>query len=150
MQDRFWEKGLAALTAEEWEALCDGCGRCCLVKLEDEDTGEIFTTSVVCALYDTERGGCSAYARRHALMPDCLRITPETIGHISWLPETCAYRRVHEGRPLPAWHPLICGDPQGPRRAGASILGHVISERDVKEDDLPQFMTDWPAPPEQS
>ena len=143
---KFWEKGLAELTAAEWEALCDHCGRCCLVKLEDEDSGEIFTTRVACALYDIRRGGCRAYGERHARMPDCLRLTPESIGRIPWLPESCAYRRVHEGRPLPAWHPLVCGDPLGPEKAGAAIRGRVISEALVPEEDLPHYMADWPEP----
>jgi len=137
----FWKsKSLEELSPEEWERLCDHCGQCCLIKLEDEDTGEIFTTTVVCRLYDTARGGCGAYAERFALMPDCVRLTPETVRAISWLPETCAYRRLAEGRDLPAWHPLITGTRETVTRAGAAITGKVVSEAAVAEEDLPRFI----------
>jgi len=130
----FWKrKKLAEMSREEWESLCDGCGRCCLVKLEDEDTGEILTTSVVCALYDTERGGCSDYANRHAHMPDCIGLTP------------------YEGRDLPPWHPLRSGDPDTVREAGISILDEVISENGVEIEDLPAYIREWPdmGPPQE-
>ncbi len=141
----FWKrKKLAEMSREEWESLCDGCGRCCLVKLEDEDTGEILTTSVVCALYDTGRGECSDYANRHAHMPDCISLTPENVGTITWLPATCAYRLLHEGKDLPPWHPLRSGDPDTVREAGISILDEVISEAGVETEDLPAYIREWP------
>ncbi len=144
----FIHKPLEELTEEEWEALCDGCGRCCLVKLEDEDTGRILTTCVVCALWDTENGGCRDYANRFSRMPDCLRVTVENARSLSWLPDTCAYRRRAEGRPLPGWHPLLTGDPASVHAAGASILGRVVSEEAVALEDLPRFVTDWLSPPD--
>jgi len=148
----FWKrKKLAEMSRQEWESLCDGCGRCCLVKLEDEDTGEILTTSVVCALYDTERGGCSDYANRHAHMPDCIGLTPQNVGTIRWLPATCAYRLLYEGRDLPSWHPLRSGDPDTVREAGISILDEVISETGVEIEDLPAYIREWPdmGPPQE-
>ncbi len=144
----FIHKPLEELTEEEWEALCDGCGRCCLVKLEDEDTGRIYTTAVVCALWDTEQGGCRDYANRFARMPDCLRVTMENARSLSWLPDTCAYRRRAEGRPLPGWHPLLTGDPASVHAAGASILGRVVSEEAVAVEALPRFIVDWLSPPD--
>ncbi len=141
----FWKrKTLEQLSREEWESLCDHCGRCCLVKLEEEDTGAIHYTRVACALYDCEHGGCTAYAARHEHMPDCLRLTPKSVREIPWLPETCAYRRLAEGRDLPDWHPLITGDPDSTRKAGMAIRGRVISEREVDIDDLPGLIHDWP------
>ncbi len=152
MTPPFWKrKKLAEMSRQEWESLCDGCGRCCLVKLEDEDTGEILTTSVVCALYDTERGGCSDYANRHAHMPDCIGLTPQNVGTIRWLPATCAYRLLYEGRDLPSWHPLRSGDPDTVREAGISILDEVISETGVEIEDLPAYIREWPdmGPPQE-
>ncbi len=141
----FWKhKSLAQMSTEEWESLCDHCGRCCLVKLEDEDSGEIFTTSVVCRLFDTECGGCSAYDARFAHMPDCIDLTPENVGDIPWLPATCAYRLLHEGRDLPPWHPLRSGDPHSVREAGVAVIDEVISEAAVREEDLPAYIRDWP------
>ena len=141
----FWRrKTLEEMTPEEWEALCDHCGRCCLVKLEEEDTGEIHFTSAVCALYDLERGGCTAYENRAERMPDCVPLTPEKVRALSWLPSTCAYRLLAEGKDLPDWHPLVSGDPASVRRAGVSILGRVVSERDVAIDDLPDLIVSWP------
>lgn len=143
-QKPFWRrKTLEQLTTQEWESLCDHCGLCCLVKLEEEDTGTIHYTRVACALYDCENGGCTAYAERHERMPDCLQLTPESVRRISWLPSTCAYRRLAEGRDLPSWHPLVTGDPQSTARAGRSIAGRVISERDVDVEDLPTLLHDW-------
>jgi hypothetical protein len=144
----FIHKPLEALTPEEWEALCDGCGRCCLVRLEDEDTGRIYATSVICALWDTEKGGCRDYANRFSRMPDCLRITPEVAARTPWLPETCAYRRRARGEPLPSWHPLLTGDPESVHRAGASVLGRVVSEEAVPLEELPEHICDWLSPPD--
>ena len=145
MTEPFWKtKRLEEMTPAEWESLCDGCGRCCLVKLEDEDSGEILVTSVVCALYDTERGCCSDYDGRFSAMPDCIDLKPENIAAIRWLPATCAYRLLHEGRDLPPWHPLRSGDPATVREAGISIIDEVISEAAVDVDDLPAYIREWP------
>ncbi len=141
----FWRrKRLEEMTPEEWESLCDHCGRCCLVKLEDEDTGEIHYTTAICALYDCANGGCVAYAERQRKMPDCVRLTPEAVRTLSWLPSTCAYRLLAEGRDLPPWHPLLSGTPDSVVEAGVSVLGKVVSERDVALVELPQLIVKWP------
>ncbi len=140
----FWRrKRLEDMTAEEWESLCDHCGRCCLVKLEDEDTGEVHYTTAICALYDRVNGGCRAYAERHRLMPDCVRLTPGSVRTLSWLPPTCAYRLLAEGKDLPSWHPLVSGTRESVVAAGISVLGKVVSERDVHIDDLPRLIARW-------
>ncbi|MBK8507489.1 MAG: YcgN family cysteine cluster protein [Candidatus Competibacter sp.] len=127
---RFWEsKPLAELTSDEWEALCDGCGKCCLHKLEDEDTGELFHTNVACKLLDLGTGCCSRYAERFRWVPDCLQLTPALARHTHWLPPTCAYRLRAEGRALPDWHPLRTGDRESTRRAGMSVCGWAVPER---------------------
>ena len=125
---RFWEKPLASLSRAEWEALCDGCGKCCLHKVEDEDSGAVYPTNVACKLLDLSTARCRDYRNRRAYVPDCLRLTPRLAGQLAWLPETCAYRLRAEGRPLPDWHYLICGDREAAHRAGASVIGKAISE----------------------
>lgn len=131
LRDRFWELPLERLTREEWEALCDGCGRCCLHKLEDEDTGEIVHTNVACKLLDTATARCKDYRHRKAFVPDCLRLTMRNVHEVNWLPVTCAYKLRAEGKPLEPWHPLLSGDPQSVHRAGISAAGKVISENDA-------------------
>ena len=126
--NRFWEKPLESLSRTEWEALCDGCGKCCLHKVEDEDTGDVYPTNVACKLLDLKTGQCSDYRHRRAHVPDCLRLTPRLAGQVAWLPETCAYRLRAHGEPLPEWHYLICGDRDAVHRAGASVKGKAISE----------------------
>lgn len=124
----FWERPLDQLNREEWEALCDGCGQCCLHKVEDEDTGEIYHTNVACKLLNLKTAQCSDYANRRKFVPDCMKLTPETAGRLSWLPPSCAYRLRADGDPLPEWHYLVCGDRDAVHRAGISIAGKVISE----------------------
>lgn len=129
---RFWEdKPLEALDRAEWEALCDGCGRCCVHKLEDEVTGELFPTNVACKLLDRHSGRCGDYRHRRALVPDCLRLTPKLAHDIDWLPDTCAYRLRANGQQLADWHPLVSGDPESVHRAGISTRGWTVSELDV-------------------
>ena len=141
----FWRKPLAELTKREWEALCDGCGRCCLVKLEDEDTGAIHFTDVACKLFDSGACRCRDYARRSRIVTDCIRLTAENVETIPWLPPTCAYRLRREGKDLPDWHPLVSGDPETVRSAGVSAHGKVSAfEDDVPVDDLPDFIVAWP------
>ena len=125
---RFWDKPVSALNREEWEALCDGCGKCCLHKLEDEDTGDVWRTNVACRLLDLSTARCADYRHRKAIVPDCLRLTPRLVMDVPWLPDTCAYRLRAEGRPLPAWHYLECGDRDAVHRAGQSVVGKAISE----------------------
>ena len=127
-EPRFWDKPIDTLTRAQWEALCDGCGQCCLHKLEDEDTGAIHRTNVACRLLDLGTARCSDYRHRKALVPDCLRLTPRLALTVPWLPQTCAYRLRAEGEPLPAWHYLECGDRDAVRRAGVSVAGRAISE----------------------
>jgi uncharacterized cysteine cluster protein YcgN (CxxCxxCC family) len=144
LRERFWELPLAALDRAEWEALCDGCGRCCLHKLEDEDTGEIAHTNVACKLLDTETARCRDYRHRKAFVPDCLRLTLRLVGTVPWLPGTCAYRLRAEDKPLPEWHPLLNGGPEAMRRAGMCVAGKVVSENDAGP--LEHHIVDWDTP----
>jgi uncharacterized cysteine cluster protein YcgN (CxxCxxCC family) len=142
----FWKKPLEALTRAEWERLCDGCGRCCLVKLEDEDTGRIHYTDVACRLLEAGACRCSNYGHRRERVPDCVKLTPQTVRTIPWLPPTCAYRLRAEGRDLPSWHPLMSGDPESVHRAGVSVRGRIGAiEDDVPAQDLPDYIVSWPA-----
>lgn len=126
--DRFWEKPLSALSRVEWEALCDGCGQCCMHKVEDEDTGEIFATNIACRLLDLTTCQCSDYRRRKYFVPDCIQLTRRNVDSFEWLPETCAYRRRAEERPLPKWHYLLSGDREAVHTAGVSVRGKAIAE----------------------
>ena len=129
---RFWDdKPLAALDRAEWEALCDGCGKCCVHKLEDEETGELFPTNVACKLLDRHSGRCSNYRHRRAFVPECVRLTPKLAATLDWLPDTCAYRLRAEGKALPDWHPLNSGDPESVHRAGISVRGWTVSETEA-------------------
>jgi len=126
--DRFWERPIESLSREQWEALCDGCGKCCLHKVEDEDTGAIYPTNVACKLLDLKTAQCRDYRNRKIYVPDCLRLTPRLAAELAWLPDSCAYRLRADGRPLPAWHHLISGDREAVHRAGMSVAGKAISE----------------------
>ncbi len=129
MSARFWEDvPLAKLDRAQWEALCDGCGKCCVHKLEDEETGELLPTNVSCRLLDRTTAQCSDYKHRHAYVAECVRLTPAKLAEIDWLPATCAYRLREAGEPLPAWHYLVCGDRDAIHRAGKSVVGRTISE----------------------
>jgi uncharacterized cysteine cluster protein YcgN (CxxCxxCC family) len=142
----FWKKPLESLTRSEWEQLCDGCGRCCLVKLEDEDSGEIHYTDVACRLLEASTCRCRAYGPRQKRVPDCVKLTLEIVQKIPWLPPTCAYRLRAEGRDLSWWHPLVSGDPESVHRAGVSVRGRIGAfEEDVPVDDLPDHIAAWPA-----
>lgn len=131
LRKRFWELPLGDLTRAEWEALCDGCGQCCLHKLEDDDTGEILHTNVACKLLDTASARCGDYRHRKAFVPDCLRLTARNVTDIAWLPNSCAYRRRAQGRRLPDWHYLLTGDREDVVRAGVSVIGRVVSETEA-------------------
>jgi uncharacterized cysteine cluster protein YcgN (CxxCxxCC family) len=132
LRPRYWVgRTLAQLSREEWEALCDGCGKCCLHKLEDEETGRVYRTNVACRLLDRATARCSDYKHRKAQVPDCVQLKPGSVSKLEWLPATCAYRRVDEGLPLPDWHHLVCGDRNRVHEVGASIVGWTVSEADV-------------------
>ena len=136
MSERFWENlALSEMNREQWEALCDGCGRCCVVKVED-DGGEFQPTAAACKLLDLEACRCTDYAERTRWVPDCLELTPELAHTLEWLPPTCAYRRLARGQGLPEWHPLCTGDPDSVVKAGISMRGRLVSETLVHPDDL--------------
>ena len=139
----FWKaKRLDEMTREEWESLCDGCARCCIIKFEDEDSGRIYHTNVVCHLLEIYQCRCTRYDERSVLVPMCVTLTPELAGSLVWMPETCAYRLLAEGKPLPLWHPLVSGDLNTVHKAGISVRGKVVSGKDVEEDDLPDYVVD--------
>ena len=143
MSGRFWEDvPLEQLDRAQWEALCDGCGKCCVHKLEDEDTGELLPTNVACRLLDRRTGLCSDYKHRRAYVPECVRLTAGNVDGIDWLPSTCAYRLRADGEPLPAWHYLLTGDRESVHRAGQSVRGWTVSEADAGE--LEHHLTDRP------
>jgi uncharacterized cysteine cluster protein YcgN (CxxCxxCC family) len=140
----FWQtKTLEQMSPAEWESLCDGCGLCCLIRFEDEDTGEIIPTRVACKLFDDQLCRCSDYEGRKAKVPDCIKLTPGNIEDLLWMPKSCAYRRLHEGRGLASWHPLVSGDPESVHRAGVSIRGQTVSEATL---DDPEDAVDFEAP----
>lgn len=138
----FWERlPLEAMTDAQWESLCDGCGKCCLNKLQDEDTGALAYTNAACQLLDVHTCRCSDYAHRWDHVPDCVKLVPAAIRRLRWLPSTCAYRRLAAGDPLPDWHPLITGDPDSVHRAGMSVRGRAVPETAVA--DLEDQIVDW-------
>lgn len=145
MYTPFWKvKSLREMNEQEWESLCDGCGRCCLIKFQDVDTGRLLYTDVACRLLDTAACRCSNYEKRTQLVENCLDLRWEDASVFETLPSTCAYRRLHEGRGLPAWHPLITGDPESVHRAGISVRGRVTSEEHVHPEELEDRESDWP------
>jgi len=134
---------LENLSPAQWEALCDGCAKCCLHKLEDEDSGEIFYTKVRCRYLEEEHCRCSDYANRSVLMPNCIQLKPGMTADLQWLPSTCAYRLRGAGESLPAWHPLVSGDPDSVHRAGVSIRGRAISDEFVHPDGFDEHVVNW-------
>jgi uncharacterized cysteine cluster protein YcgN (CxxCxxCC family) len=141
MEAPFWEiKSLRQMTREEWESLCDGCGICCLEKVIDEKTGETRLTSIACEFLDISTCRCTIYGLRTVANPTCIQLTPKNIKKLKWLPRTCAYRSIAEGRALPSWHPLLSGDPAAVHRAGISVRQRVVSGLHVREEDLKRFL----------
>lgn len=142
----FWKrKSLREMTRAEWESLCDGCGKCCLLKLLDEDSGAVDYTDVACKLLDIETCRCRDYKNRNRLVPGCVVLAPGKLEHLPWMPSTCAYRLLHEGKELPGWHPLVSGDAATVHSAGISVRRRVIPEMLVDEDDLEDRIVTWPA-----
>ena len=140
----FWkEKSLQEMNPQEWESLCDGCARCCLHKLEDEDTGEVFYTSVVCQYLDEDRCQCSDYENRNKNVPNCVHLSIDRIEEFHWLPGTCSYRLLSEGKDLPNWHPLVSGRKESVIEAGMSVKGRVIDERFVHPDGYEEQIIVW-------
>lgn len=141
IRQNFWKtKTLAEMTLEEWEALCDGCGICCLYKVEDENTGEVKLTNVACRFLDLEQVRCELYNSRLQAMPTCIQLTPSKVKKLQWLPETCAYRLIIEGKPLPDWHPLVSGDAQSIHRMGISVKGKVIPESEANLNHIEDYV----------
>ena len=141
LEPEFWrKKTLEEMSEAEWEALCDGCGKCCLLKLEDEDTLKVTYTSIACRLFDDQTCRCGNYALRNTLVPQCVALTPETVrAEKDWMPRSCAYRLLAEGYDLYAWHPLVSGDPESAHKAGVSVQGRTIPEYEVDLEDAPNF-----------
>lgn len=143
-QSPFWERlSLADMNNAQWEALCDRCGRCCLEKLTDRRNGKVFYTSVVCPLLDTVSCQCRNYHHRHGIVPNCIGLTPRNLRSCRWLPRTCAYRLLLEGRTLPSWHPLVSGNPETVHEAGISIRGRHLHPLATGGAKLEAFIVDW-------
>ncbi|USD39312.1 YcgN family cysteine cluster protein [Ferrimonas sp. SCSIO 43195] len=144
-QQPFWHKPLQDMTEKEWESLCDGCGKCCLNKLIDDDTEEVYFTNVACKLLNDKTCDCQKYERRFEWVPDCYKVTPENVATIEWLPPSCSYRRLQEGRGLPSWHPLLTGSKSEMHKQGMSVRRKVLSELHVGPDpDLIGYIVVWP------
>ena len=140
----WWEAvSLADMNDTQWESLCDGCAKCCLVKLEDYDSADIYHTNVTCQLLDTESCRCSDYAGRHKVVDDCIKLDRTNINTLSWLPKSCSYRLIADGQPLPDWHHLRSGDAEMIHSYGASLRGKVVSELEVREEDIEDYIIKW-------
>ena len=146
LRKNFWEKvPLTKMSRPEWEALCDGCGKCCLNKLEDEDTGQVALTNVACRLLDDQTCQCSQYPIRHNFVPECIVLSPDNMEeNLYWMPETCAYKLLWNGRPLPDWHPLKTGDRDSVHKAGVSMRGRTVPELEVDDDEWEDHIIEEP------
>lgn len=146
----FWQtKSLTEMNRDEWESLCDHCGKCCLIKLQDDETntdeaGSVYYTNVVCDLFDKKDGHCTDYWNREERIPSCVRLTQDNLADLEWMPPSCTYRRVLEGRGVPKWHHLITGDKNTIHEKNKSVLGRVVFENDVNEEDLEEHIVTWP------
>lgn len=146
VEQPWWEsKSLEQMTHEEWESLCDGCGKCCLVKLQDAENERIYFTDVACTLLDCETGRCRDYANRQEQVPDCVKLGKDNLDDLAWMPPDCAYRRLYEHKPLLSWHPLRTGNPNSTNEVGAGVAGMpLVSEADVTDEELEEHVVTWP------
>lgn len=144
MEQPFWKtKSLEEMSRSEWESICDHCGQCCLQKLEDEDTGEIAITAIVCRYSDPKTCRCTEYENRSVKVPECLQLTPQLVRELKWLPRTCSYKVLAETGELASWHPLVCGSSEGVHQTGHSVQGQSISEELVAPDNWEEHIIDW-------
>ncbi len=144
MTKPFWKtKKLEEMSQSEWESLCDGCGLCCLTRLEDEDSGAMALTNIACSYLDFETCGCTDYKNRKTNVPDCMSVTLKILPDLHWMPETCGYRLIHQGKDLYDWHPLVSGDIKTVHEAGISMSGNMISDKKVDEIDLEDHIVRW-------
>ncbi len=150
MDTPFWQtKTLEEMSTQEWESLCDGCGKCCLLRMEDADKAEIiYVTNIRCKLLDGASCQCKNYEKRQHFVPDCVKLTPEKVKKLAWIPHTCAYRLIAEGKKLPSWHHLVCGDKNAVHEAGQSVKNATVCEQDVDEDEHYRHITIWPGEPD--
>jgi uncharacterized cysteine cluster protein YcgN (CxxCxxCC family) len=147
LEEGYWRrKTLTQMNEREWEALCDRCSKCCVISIEDADTNVLYLTDVSCKLFDTKTCGCSDYANRKQYVPDCVKLTPKNVPKLDWLPRTCAYRLVSEGKDLFWWHPLISGDPETVHTSNASVREKTRPEGRLKMPGLIKRITKWPEP----
>ena len=145
----FWKtKNLSELSQSQWESLCDGCGKCCCIRLEDEDNGSTYITDVACRLFNPETCACGDYKNRSRRVPDCVTLTPDNVEQLNWMPQTCAYRLVANGEDLPAWHHLVSGSRDTIHEHGMSVQNEVVSEDLVSEEDVPHRIVIWPGEPD--
>lgn len=146
VQQPWWEsKSLTEMNHEEWESLCDGCGKCCLVKIQDMTTERLYFTDVTCQLLDHTTGRCMDYCHRQSIVPDCVKLTKDNLYDLEWMPPDCAYRRLYENKPLPSWHPLVTGNPNSTNEVGAGVAGMpMISELAIGDETLEDHVVTWP------
>lgn len=144
--EKFWEKkSLSEMTNTEWESLCDGCGKCCLNKIIDDDTEELHFTNVACYLLHTKSCQCRKYKQRFQLVPECVKVSIDEPDQFAWLPASCAYRRLSEGKTLPDWHPLLTGSQSAMHKGGHSVRGKIVSEAQIDPENLEDYIVLWPA-----
>ena len=144
LKKKFWEyKKLTEMNEEEWESLCDNCGKCCMIKLENFDTKSVNYTNISCKLLNINNIKCTKYNKRQEIVSDCVKLTPENLELLNWMPKTCAYRRIHYGQKLLDWHPLISKNKNSTIESGNSVFGKIISENQVEEEDFIKYLYDW-------
>jgi len=142
--NNFWEtKNLIDMNENEWESLCDKCGKCCVIKLEDFDTQEVYYTNVSCKLLCEKSASCKDYENRKSIVPDCIILSPDNLKDLKWMPETCAYKLLNEGKNLPYWHPLLSGNDKEIVNSGNSVKNRVTNENEIKIKDLPDYIFNW-------